>query len=171
MAGELCLSGVQIAKGYWQREDLTAEKFVDNPFATCADNTKMYRTGDLVRWNDHGKLEFLGRIDTQIKLRGFRIELGEIETVLAPQATPTCNGPPSLTTANFARRINAAACIRLVGPDTATRGLAAIPAWFQLRRVLAKRTTDAAARAVAETLDPVLAQTPPLAVTTDRPLP
>ena len=82
MAGELCLSGVQIAKGYWQREDLTAEKFVDNPFATCADNTKMYRTGDLVRWNDHGKLEFLGRIDTQIKLRGFRIELGEIESAM-----------------------------------------------------------------------------------------
>ena len=73
-AGELCLSGVQMANGYWQREDLTKEKFSVAPFGM-----KVYHTGDLVRWNKQGELEFLGRIDNQVKLRGFRIELGEIE--------------------------------------------------------------------------------------------
>ena len=73
-AGELCLSGVQMANGYWQREDLTKEKFSLAPFGM-----KVYHTGDLVRWNKQGELEFLGRIDNQVKLRGFRIELGEIE--------------------------------------------------------------------------------------------
>ena len=83
VAGELCLSGEQIALGYWNRPDLTAEKFIDNPFKTCIANDKMYRTGDLVKWNANGKLEYLGRIDNQIKLRGFRIELGEIESAMA----------------------------------------------------------------------------------------
>ncbi|PKM52554.1 MAG: hypothetical protein CVV02_00005, partial [Firmicutes bacterium HGW-Firmicutes-7] len=83
VAGELCLSGIQIAQGYHNRLDLTAEKFIDNPYKNCAENEKMYRTGDLVRWNKDGELEYLGRIDTQIKLRGFRIELGEIESVMA----------------------------------------------------------------------------------------
>ncbi len=83
MAGELCLSGIQISEGYHNREDLTDEKFIDNPFKTCKENEKMYRTGDLVRWNEDGELEFLGRIDTQVKIRGFRIELGEIESVMA----------------------------------------------------------------------------------------
>ena len=82
MAGELCLSGIQVAKGYWKRDDLTAEKFIANPYSSCEENAIMYRTGDLVRWNDNGELEFLGRIDTQIKLRGFRIELGEIESAM-----------------------------------------------------------------------------------------
>lgn len=83
VAGELCLAGLQIAKGYWNRPDLTAEKFIDNPYATCEDNKKMYRTGDLVRLNEHGEIEYLGRIDNQVKLRGFRIELGEIESKIA----------------------------------------------------------------------------------------
>ena len=81
--GELCIAGVQIALGYWKREDLTKEKFVDNPFKTCNENAKMYRTGDLARWNENGELEYVGRIDNQIKLRGFRIELGEIESAMA----------------------------------------------------------------------------------------
>ena len=79
MAGELCMAGAQMASGYWKREDLTAEKFVDCPFA----EGKMYHTGDLVRYNEEGLLEYLGRIDSQVKLRGFRIELGEIEALLA----------------------------------------------------------------------------------------
>ena len=82
MPGELCLSGLQIANGYWKREELTQEKFVDNPYKTCDENAKMYHTGDLVRWNKNGELECLGRIDSQIKLRGFRIELGEIEAAI-----------------------------------------------------------------------------------------
>lgn len=74
--GELCLAGPQIAEGYWQRPDLTEEKFVECKFIS---GNKMYRTGDLVRYNEEGELDFMGRIDNQVKLRGFRIELGEIE--------------------------------------------------------------------------------------------
>ena len=83
VAGELCLAGRQIAKGYWNRPELTEKVFVDNPYATCEENKKMYRTGDLVQWNENGELEYLGRIDNQVKLRGFRIELGEIESKIA----------------------------------------------------------------------------------------
>ena len=79
MAGELCLAGAQIAEGYWKQKALTDEKFVPCPFLDGQD-AKMYRTGDLARYNEDGELEFLGRIDTQVKLRGYRIELGEIET-------------------------------------------------------------------------------------------
>ncbi|MGD9156691.1 MAG: non-ribosomal peptide synthetase, partial [Bacillota bacterium] len=82
VAGELCLAGPQMALGYWGRADLTQEKFVTNPFQTGAANAKMYRTGDLVRWNAAGELEYIGRIDNQVKLRGFRIELGEVENAM-----------------------------------------------------------------------------------------
>jgi bacitracin synthase 3 len=76
MAGELCLAGPQIAEGYRNRPDLTEKAFVDCPWLP---GKKMYRTGDLARWNPEGQLEYLGRIDNQVKLRGFRIEMGEIE--------------------------------------------------------------------------------------------
>ncbi|HIH1097982.1 TPA: AMP-binding protein, partial [Streptococcus agalactiae] len=79
--GELCTSGDGVAKGYLNNEDLTNDKFIDNPFG----QGKLYRTGDLARWNSEGNIEFLGRIDQQIKLRGFRIELGEIENAISKQ--------------------------------------------------------------------------------------
>ena len=81
-AGELCIAGIQVGNGYWHQPELTAEKFCDCPFVReNIDGTRMrmYHTGDLCRWNEEGQLEFLGRIDDQVKLHGFRIELGEIE--------------------------------------------------------------------------------------------
>src|SRR5579862_1359908 len=79
--GELYIGGAGLAEGYWNRPELTAEKFVPHPF-TDAPEARLYRTGDLVRYLPGGNIDFLGRIDNQVKIRGFRIELGEIETVL-----------------------------------------------------------------------------------------
>jgi amino acid adenylation domain-containing protein len=79
--GELLIGGEGLALGYHNREELTREKFVDDPFS-MGSRARLYRTGDLVRWREGGTLEFLGRIDQQVKLRGFRIELGEVEAVL-----------------------------------------------------------------------------------------
>ncbi|MBD2592895.1 amino acid adenylation domain-containing protein [Nostoc spongiaeforme FACHB-130] len=79
--GELYLGGVGIARGYRHRPELTAEKFIPNPYSTES-GARLYRTGDLVRYRLDGSIEFLGRIDNQVKIRGFRIELGEIEAVL-----------------------------------------------------------------------------------------
>ena len=82
VAGELCFAGVQVGRGYWRLPERTAKSFVECPFVKndrWGRPVRMYHTGDLCRWNEDGQIEYLGRIDTQVKLRGFRIELGEIE--------------------------------------------------------------------------------------------
>ncbi|MBW8877601.1 MAG: amino acid adenylation domain-containing protein, partial [Acidobacteria bacterium] len=81
VGGELLIGGVQVGRGYLSRPDLTAEKFIPDPFSD-EPGARLYRTGDLGRWLSSGELEYLGRIDHQVKLRGFRIELGEIESQL-----------------------------------------------------------------------------------------
>ncbi|WP_436959284.1 amino acid adenylation domain-containing protein [Streptomyces sp. SudanB182_2057] len=78
-AGELHISGVQLARGYLHNPQLTEERFLTNPFSTDPAYARLYRTGDLARWNDDGTVQFLGRTDSQVKLRGFRVELDEIK--------------------------------------------------------------------------------------------
>ncbi|MFA6051760.1 MAG: amino acid adenylation domain-containing protein [Methylobacter sp.] len=78
--GELHIGGAGVARGYWQRPELTAEKFIPDPF--IQNGGRLYKTGDLARYRPDGNIEFLGRIDHQVKIRGFRIELGEIEARL-----------------------------------------------------------------------------------------
>ena len=81
VAGELYIGGDGLARGYLRRPELTAEKFVPHPYS-AEPGARLYRTGDLVRYQDDGNIEFLQRMDQQVKVRGFRVELGEIESLL-----------------------------------------------------------------------------------------
>ncbi|MBT7411401.1 MAG: amino acid adenylation domain-containing protein, partial [Methylococcales bacterium] len=88
VVGEMCIAGDGVASGYLNREELTKERFIDNPFNS---GTQLYRSGDLARYLANGDLEYLGRIDHQVKIRGFRIELGEIESAITYyQQTAEC---------------------------------------------------------------------------------
>ncbi len=82
--GELCIGGAGLARGYWRRPDLTAERFIPNPFGVPP--SRLYRTGDLARVGPNGDIEYVGRLDGQVKVRGYRVELGEIEAVLRNHA-------------------------------------------------------------------------------------
>jgi len=96
VAGELYIGGAGLSRGYLNRPELTAERFISNPFANEVDKakgyTRLYKTGDLVRWLPNGNIDYLGRNDDQVKIRGFRIELGEIEQALLqiPGIQQTC---------------------------------------------------------------------------------
>jgi len=85
--GEICISGDGLARGYLFKNELTKEKFIDNPFG----KGRLYRTGDLGRWTETGDIELLGRIDRQVKIRGYRIELGEIETNISRYPSVSSN--------------------------------------------------------------------------------
>ncbi|MES2936893.1 MAG: amino acid adenylation domain-containing protein [Pseudomonadota bacterium] len=111
VVGELHIGGAGVARGYLNRQELTAERFIASPFA---EGERLYKTGDLARWRPDGTLEFAGRADDQVKLRGYRIELGEIEAVLA--------GHEGVTQAVVVARAAADGERRLVGYYTLAEG-------------------------------------------------
>ena len=113
VSGELCIAGMGVARGYLNQRLLTAEKFVTHPLARGG---RIYRTGDLARWRNDGNIEFLGRIDTQVKVRGFRIELGEIEQAL--MALPGIKDATAVARENPALRGDLAIVAFITGPGT-----------------------------------------------------
>ncbi|MGK6309021.1 amino acid adenylation domain-containing protein [Variovorax sp. DT-64] len=129
LVGELCIGGRGLARGYLQNPALTAERFVADPFA---DGERLYRTGDQVRWLPDGTIEYIGRIDGQVKIRGHRIETGEIEAALLAH--------PGLKSCAVVPQKNAAGRLRLVAYLVA-RG-AELP-WSALRQHLAERLPEA----------------------------
>ncbi|MEW6367291.1 MAG: non-ribosomal peptide synthase/polyketide synthase [Acidobacteriota bacterium] len=126
--GELHIGGDGLARGYLNHPETTAERFVPNPFAVRPGD-RLYKTGDLVRWRPDGAIEFLGRIDHQVKVRGFRVELGEVEAVLAQH--------PSLIGCAVTAREDSAGDRRLVAYVVAAQDRA--PAPGELRAYLQER--------------------------------
>ncbi|MES1244615.1 MAG: amino acid adenylation domain-containing protein, partial [Acidobacteriota bacterium] len=131
VAGELFLGGECVARGYLRRPDLTAERFVPDPWAVTA-GARLYRTGDLVRLLPDGKIEFLGRLDHQVKIRGFRIELGEVEAMLCLH--------PGVREGIVAARKDEAGGSRLVAYVVPRES--APPPWSDLQRFLRERLPE-----------------------------
>lgn len=130
LVGELCIGGRGLARGYLQRPDLSAERFVDDPFG--APGERLYRTGDRARWLADGSIEYLGRIDGQVKIRGHRIETGEVEAaLLAHPGIKSCAVVPREDEAGHLRLV---AYLVARGPEIA---------WTALRTHLAERLPEA----------------------------
>jgi amino acid adenylation domain-containing protein len=126
--GELYIAGAGLARGYLDRPDLTAEKFVSNPFSGKPGD-RMYRTGDRARYRRDGAIEYLGRLDSQVKVRGFRIDLGEVESALAAH--------PGVAKAVAVTRQDETGDCRLVGYVVANAGTRAADILEFVRRRLA----------------------------------
>lgn len=126
--GELCIGGAGVAGGYLNRPELTAERFVPNPYA-AGNGATLYKTGDLARWLPGGNVEFLGRADRQLKIRGFRIEPGEVEAVL--ERHPAVRAAAVLA---WDRRDGDARLVAYIEPKDPT----GLPTWPELRELLAE---------------------------------
>ncbi|GFN29879.1 non-ribosomal peptide synthetase [Paenibacillus xylaniclasticus] len=126
VAGELCIGGVGVARGYMNRPELTAEKFVDNPFRP---GERMYKTGDLARWLPDGTIEYMGRIDTQVKIRGYRIEPGEIENELQKHTDVR----EAVVVVHKEASGEQALCAYIAGPSVSELGTAALRAFLSMR--------------------------------------
>ena len=117
--GEICIGGDGVAMGYFKRPELTADRFVRDPFRAAQPGARIYRTGDLGRWREDGRIDHLGRLDFQVKIRGYRIELGEIEARLAAQ--------PGVGRTVVVAREDTPGDVRLVGYCTVQPGHALDP--------------------------------------------
>ncbi|MER6175753.1 amino acid adenylation domain-containing protein [Streptosporangium sp. NPDC001681] len=144
VVGELCLGGPRVSRGYLRQPGLTADRFVPDPFGE-EPGERLYRTGDQVRYRPDGVIEFIGRIDAQVKLRGFRIELGEIETALAAH--------PGVQAAAAAVQELAPGDRRLVGYVVPASGSGGAPSSPELRAHLRDRVPEYMVPALFVTLD------------------
>ncbi|MGH9499164.1 MAG: non-ribosomal peptide synthetase [Terriglobales bacterium] len=131
VSGELCVGGIGVARGYLNQPELTAQKFIPDPFSS-EPGARLYKTGDLARSLPSGDIEFLGRTDDQVKIRGFRVELGEIESVLGKF--------PGVRDAAVVAREDSNGGKQVAAYFTASNG--SMPAAAELRRYLQERLPD-----------------------------